>query len=138
MAFNLSSSTRVAERPRLANSYFHSPLRSKYFVLPSLLGLIDLLFIGVLLAHDWTRLNARVITALALAAVCVLMGWSMSFRSRRIVRRYLKTKQIEVLEPGSPLETGLYVAAFLTYYGFLWTLGALGFALGAFSEFFIR
>jgi hypothetical protein len=138
MALEMSRSIQAAERPRLSNSYLSSPFRTQYFVLPSLLCLLDLIFIAVISVKQWERLPGRSIFALALAAYGLFAVWLMSFRTQRTVRRYLKAAQIESLEPGSPLEAGLYVSAYVSYHGFLWTLGAVACCLAALSEFFIH
>lgn len=138
MALEMSRSMQAAERPRLSSHYLRSPFRTQHFLLPSLLCLVDLFFIAVILAKQWERLTLRSIYPLGLAALFLVMGWLMTFRTRRTVRRYLKIAQIEKLEPGSALETGLNVAAYVTYYGSLWALGAVGCCLAALSEYFVR
>lgn len=138
MALEMSRSIQAAERPRLSSHYLRPPFRSKYFVLPSLLFLVDLLFIVILLTNQWGRLTGRSILALGLAALLLFMAWLMTFRTHRTVRRYLKSARIDALDPGSPLEVGLYVAAYVSYYGFLWSFGAVGACLAAFSEFFLH
>jgi hypothetical protein len=138
MALEMSGSIQAAEGPRLSNYYLRSPFGSRYFVLPSLLGLLDVGLIAITCVRRWEFLPARSILALALAACGIVMVLLMAIRTQRTVNRYLKTAQIEKLEPGSPLETGLYVAAYVTYYGFLWTFAAVTLCLGALGEAFIR
>ncbi len=138
MALEMSRSIQAAERPRLSNYYLHPPFRTRYFVLPSLLCLLDLFLIAIISVNQWERLPGRSIYPLGLAAFGLVMVWLLTLRTQKTVRRYLKTAQVEKLEPGSPLETGLYVAGYVTYYGSLWTLGAVACCLAALSEFFIR
>jgi hypothetical protein len=138
MALDISRSIQEAERPHLSNYYLRSPFRTRYFVLPSLLCLLDLFLIAIISVNQWERLPGRSIYPLGLAAFSLIMVWVMSLRTQKAVSRYLKTAQVEELEPGSSLEKGLYVAGYVTYYGSLWTLGAVAFCLAAFGEFFIR
>jgi hypothetical protein len=138
MALEMARTIQVAERRCLSDVYLGSPFRTRYFVLPSLLCLFDLVFIAIILVNQWERLPGRSIFPLGLAAFCLLMGWLMAFRTQRTVHRYLKTALMEKPEPGSPLETGFYVAGYITYYGSLWTFGAVACCLGAFGEFFIH
>ncbi len=138
MALDISRSIQAAERPRLANYYLNPPLRTRYFVLPSLLCLLDLSLIATISVKQWERLPGRSVYPLGLAAFALIMVWLMTLRTQKTVSRYLKTAQVEELELGSPLEIGLYVAGYVTYYGSLWMFGAVACCLAALGEFFIR
>jgi hypothetical protein len=82
----MSRSIQAAERPRLSNHYIRSPFRSRYFVLPSLLCLVDLVFIAIILVNQWERLPWRSVYPLGLAAFGLVMAWLMTFRTQGTVR----------------------------------------------------
>jgi len=138
MDLTVSRSIAALTRQRLSTYYLRSPFRSHYFVAPSLLLLTDFFLMGAILVKNWNRLPGWTIFLLGLTLIALIMDWVRVYRTHSTVQHYLRTAQIENLEPGSPLETALYVAASMTYHGSILTYASVGFCLAALGELFIR
>src|SRR5713101_7215354 len=121
----------------LSTYYLRSPFRSHYFVAPSLMLLADFFLLGTILAKNWNKLPAWSIYLLGFVALLLISAWIAILGTHKVVRRYLQSAHIETLEAQSPLETGLYVAAYMSQCLSIYTFAAVGFSLAALGELFI-
>ena len=131
-------SAQAAMRTQLARYYLRSPLRSRQFLTASLLLLIDLTMVGTILWKNWGRLPGWSVYYLGLLSLLLISALTAAYGTHKTVRRYLAAANIEKLDSGSILETGLYVASYMTQCLLVYAFAAAGVSLAALGEIFIR
>ena len=109
-----------------------SPFRSTYFVLDSVLLLLDLSLSALILGRHGHELSWKVIVSLLLGAIALILPWQGALR----LHRTLTVHDHEHLEPGLRVCLGHF--ANWIQYELLCTYIAGLMLLGALSEYFIR
>jgi hypothetical protein len=116
--------------------YFsRSPLRSNYLVGNTFFLLTDILLCILIAERYWARLSQLTLGWLGVVVLGLLMLWGRALRDHRKVRKLFTSGQVQIVEPNSPLDTVLRVAAGMAYLQWLtfFLVGALllqfGFAI---------
>jgi len=121
-----------ANRRDAALFFAASPFRSTYFVLDSILLLLDLCLCAFILARHGHALSWSVIVSLLLGVVALILPWQGALR----LHRMLTVHDREHLEPGLRVCLGHF--ANWIHYGLFCTYVAGIMLLGALSEYFIH
>ena len=122
----------LTNRADAAIFFARSPFRSTYFVLDSILLLLNLCLCALILARHGSVLSWNVIVSLLLGVIALILPWQGALRLHRMFARH----RGEVLEPALRVCLGHF--ANWIHYGLLCTYVAGIMLLGALSEYFIR